>query len=417
MEITKDILSDARAYVAFWMNRAGYEVTHRGSVQEVGSHGRMIRIPIHSTLPLDYAADLRKWSDKQPSNKSDDREIVDPETGETILVTLRRGPGRPPQNKVKGLSDKHLMDAFAEFVNNAVQVERDRFVYNLTCQEEDLVLLSQYASAILPSDAGETVHKVTTAVLAHWVWMVKKKMLGENPTWHIMPIFYGPQGGGKSTAIHQFLAPIHDYVLEAPLDEITDSRFARSLSENFVIFCDELAGIRQTDLNTLKLLITASTKDYRVLGKNDVVKVQQACSFIAATNESVQNQINDRTGSRRYFQINTAVKLDWDALKAIDFLELWRGIDERKDRGYIEDVLPLVAEKQAAERPLLPAEEFMNEQKETMKKEALERFYVYRMYRGWSDERGYKPVNERAFQQDVAISGWVLTKEGHYEKN
>lgn len=448
-EVTREILTNARAYVAFWMDRAGYEVTHRGVVQERGSNGKVMRLPIQSVLPLDYADDLRKWSETfhesapdpkdDPANwlppEDEKKELIDPETGKVFVE--KRGPGRPrkgwkyigpkgkpgrqPAHGIKALSEALLLHAFTEHVHNAMMMERERFVQNLVCEEENMEQMEKFVTALLPPNSPHEVHKMTSAVLSHWVWMVKKKMLGENPVWHIMPIAFGKQGSGKSTAIASFLSPIQDYVIEAGVDQMVDTRFARSLAENLVVFCDELSGIKNADLNTLKALITANTKDYRPLGTNDVLKIQQACSFIAATNKSIQEQIKDETGNRRYFQINCADKLDWDLLASTDMLELWRGVDERRDRGYLEAVLDLITAKQAAERVISPAEEFLQERWKISTTAGAsfpvvwERIAVYESYKEWCEKRGFRATNEREFRADCLRAGYEL-KEGKYER-
>lgn len=447
LEVTREILTNARAYVAFWMIRAGYEVTHRGLVQEKGSDGRVMQLPIHSVLPLDYADDLRKYSEQAhehgPSPKEDPanwlppedthpKEIIDPETGHVFVAKRgpgrprkgwkyigppKGGPGRPSTHNVKALSESLLLHAFTEHVHRAMLAERERFVYTLVCEEENLEPLQTFVRAILPRDVEESIFEMNVAVLSHWIWQVKKKMKGENPIWHIMPILCGKGGSGKSLAVEKYLlSPISAYVISANLNELTDSRFTRSLSENFVAYCEELAGARTTDMNSLKALITANTQDYRPLGKNDVVKVQQACSLIGCSNESVHEQIKDKTGNRRFFQIDCPDKLDWPVFDTIDYMELWRGVDEKREDGYIKPFLALVQQKQSTERYLSSPEEFLLER---AKDSALswERMIVYAGYGAWCEERGHRRVNEREFQADARRAGWTLNQGGRYENS
>jgi hypothetical protein len=51
--------------------------------------------------------------------------------------------------------------------------------------------------------------------------------------------------------------------------------------------------------------------------------------------------VRDETGARRYWVINTkgvgGPQFDWEALEAIDWVELWQGIDENRKTGYFSN--------------------------------------------------------------------------------
>jgi hypothetical protein len=69
------------------------------------------------------------------------------------------------------------------------------------------------------------------------------------------------------------------------------------------------------------------------------------CSFIGATNTHLNENFSDMTGMRRFYEIPTLDKSDWDAINGIDYLALWRGIDENRERGYQTDEVIAQLEK------------------------------------------------------------------------
>jgi hypothetical protein len=120
------------------------------------------------------------------------------------------------------------------------------------------------------------------------------------------------------------------------------------LANNYIVLFDELQGAERTDMNALKKQITTVDNSYRKLHTHIVLTVPQRCSFIGATNKPLAENLSDSTGMRRFWEINALQKLDWDSIGAIDYVELWQGIDESKERGYlVENMLEQVLTKQA----------------------------------------------------------------------
>jgi hypothetical protein len=50
---------------------------------------------------------------------------------------------------------------------------------------------------------------------------------------------------------------------------------------------------------------------------------------------------------RRFWEIKTADKCDWEAINNINYLELWQSIDSSLEKGYISEVLDKVIEAQS----------------------------------------------------------------------
>ena len=68
----------------------------------------------------------------------------------------------------------------------------------------------------------ETILPLDIAVVKHFVWQVKRKLIGLPVDHHIMPILFGKSGGGKSVAIHKLVEPLKELTLETNMSVFQD---------------------------------------------------------------------------------------------------------------------------------------------------------------------------------------------------
>lgn len=244
--------------------------------------------------------------------------------------------------KLKPIPEKLLQYAYSEYLDHVRQQELAAAIEPVRCEEENLLPLKTYIKAVTGDERPSDL-----AVLAHWIWLVKRKINALPVLHQVMPIFYGKQGGGKTIALKKLIAPINDYRLNLQMNQLGDGRQYEAFSQNFVVLFDELQGIERTDLNALKNQITTEFNSYRKLHTHITVSVPQRCSFIGATNKPVNENFSDSTGMRRFWEVKTLDKLNWELLNSIDFMELWQGIDESKEHGYLtNDALELIHTEQ-----------------------------------------------------------------------
>jgi len=291
------VLDNPRFFVEFWANK-------RKSVKSTDLN----------TLFLDYSDEIRAYNYAH----RDDKKLI-----------------RMPL--------KHLIEsAFAEYLNNQPKLRRAEIAKTLTVGVEDLEPITQWVKAVTGACKPEDLY-----VMAHWLWLVKRNMNELPVIHHIMPIVVSSkQGGGKSTAIKNLIKPFNELTLELKVPQIVDERSFTMFSNYLIGFLDELAGSDKVDISDFKRNVTSSTLTYRPMRTNQQERVDNFCSFISASNMEAYDSIKDTTGLRRFFQINALEKLDWATINAIDYVKLWKGIDERKERGYFEPVQVIVNAKQ-----------------------------------------------------------------------
>ncbi len=249
-----------------------------------------------------------------------------------------------PNFKAQALTEKVLLHAYIEYIDLQRKEDLLNAMNGYECIREDLNPLKTYVKAVTGHERPTDI-----AVLAHWIWLVKRKARGLECIHQIMPIFYGKQGGGKTMALKRLIAPFVDFQMNMKMNQLADERQFEGFANNFVILFDELQGIERTDVNALKNQITTDFNSYRKLHTHATLSVPQRCSFIGATNRPVAENFSDSTGMRRFWEIITADILDWTAINSIDYKSLWQGIDERLDSGYLTgDILQSVQSEQQA---------------------------------------------------------------------
>ena len=187
---------------------------------------------------------------------------------------------------------------------------------------------------------------VDVAVMLHFLWQVKRRVMGLEVHHDLMPILVGRQGDGKTWAVKRLIAPLQELVLGVSATTLTDDRCRRVLSQYVVGTWDEMQGGNKADVAALKHIITADTVFYRQLGGHDFVVLPKSISFIATSNDPVADIIPDTGGARRYYEmLSRSPKCDWDELNSIPYLLLWQAVSHR-DPAPIEPHLDEVRRRQ-----------------------------------------------------------------------
>jgi hypothetical protein len=296
--------------------------------------------------------------------------------------------------EVRGFQKDDMQLAFSEFIEQNDLKLLEMKIAEIKCEKEGLTPLIAFVQA-----CTATEDPLIVAVLAHWLCNIKRKMLGLDAKEHIMPIFYGDeQGTGKSTAVANLLSVIEDWKEEFKLDEIADSRYGHAFQENYVLSFDEMMNADKTEIATLKNRITGKSFGCRKLGTNIIDRVEQNCSFIGTSNRPIDEQIVDSSGMRRFFQIKVAARKDWnwELINSIDYTELFKGIDENRAEPYIKPYMEQLRIAQGSMTALDAVSEFMmtfgvGDLSEGA--EVISIGQIYKCYRDWCEDNGYKPTN------------------------
>lgn len=211
---------------------------------------------------------------------------------------------------------------------------------------------------------GATSPDYVVAVLQTLVWQVKRKMCGLDVTGHLMPILTGKQGNGKTTFLHNFLAPVADVATFVSFREALDSRNLGVWS-SFIHVYDEMEKGELADVNAVKSAITGTKRSARVMGTNTTATVRQLATSVGAMNGKIGEVLRDPTGMRRYGPLPTGdvpgpgkLGVDWEVLNSADYAALWRSVQITDPRP-VDRVSDELQRLQDAERVLDPVEYYL----------------------------------------------------------
>jgi hypothetical protein len=343
-----DFLRDPDNYVAYWFIKNNLKSTY--AIRQPGLFGR---------LYLDYNREVKAYS--------------------AIY-----------KDKIKPSSLVLMQYAYSAYVESNLQKDRNDKIASFCNHSEDLSLLRQFLTAVTGQLRAEDL-----AVIAHWMWLVKRKALELPVKWHIMPIFFGAQGSGKTDAIFHMTAPLKEYRLDLDIAKLHDDRIYEGFSENFIGFADELQGADKADVNVLKHKITAKELSYRKLHSHIVTTVPMRLSLIGASNRPINENFADSTGLRRFWELITLDKLDWAVIRNLDYNQMWYGINEQNEEGYLTgDVLASVLKTQEGMVIADVYTEFINEVnlliKEGDETIELDADHLFQQFNQWATINGYK---------------------------
>lgn len=179
------------------------------------------------------------------------------------------------------------------------------------------------------------------AVFSHFLWLCKRHLFGLPARYHMMPVIVGPQGSGKTETLKRLLtAGFGDLVLITSFDYMEDERNTPALAKHYIVFLDEMARANRADVSNLKRLLTQEKLTYRPLHTNDDATVKNNVTLIGASNMSTDALIKDETGMRRFYELKVDTVacnkmsteervMHWEQLDRIDYLEVWRSVNEQ----------------------------------------------------------------------------------------
>lgn len=263
--------------------------------------------------------------------------------------------GAPP--KVKPIPKDRLEAAWDEYPRQSSKAAWQDLTISITPYTGDNEELHKWLSALI----GPNIKEIDLAVMQHFLWQIKRKAQGLPVVYHLCPIFFGKQGGGKTTAIMKLLEPIKDATLQFNPDEATDSRAKATFANNLVCFFDEMANMARVEMEELKKLITADSLTYRPLYSNAFASSKQRCTFIGGSNKSMTELIYDPTGMRRFYEFNCLDTADFNVINSVNYDAVYGSIDSALERGYIEHLLPKLAEHQQARQTEDEVQQFLRE--------------------------------------------------------
>ncbi|PXV93762.1 putative P-loop ATPase [Lachnotalea glycerini] len=137
-----------------------------------------------------------------------------------------------------------------------------------------------------------------------------------------MLVLNGPQGKGKSTLIAKLSGEwFNDSLL---LNDTRDKTAAEKLQGYWILEIGELAGLKKTEIETLRGFLSRQIDIYRASFGRRATPHPRQCIFIGTTNAE-NGYLRDTAGNRRFWPVKTpgdAAKSSWE-LTEEDVHQIW----------------------------------------------------------------------------------------------
>src|SRR5690606_11403179 len=101
-----------------------------------------------------------------------------------------------------------------------------------------------------------------------------------------------------------------------------------------------MSKAKKADVDAVKLHTTSETVSYRILYSHNEATAKNVSTFIGCTNKSVQDIFYDPTGSRRFYELKCLNKTNHSVINSINYIELWKSVNENDNTPPIEAYLP-----------------------------------------------------------------------------
>lgn len=198
-------------------------------------------------------------------------------------------------------------------------------------------------------------HDLATVMMMQWMWQTKRYAMGMEVLEPFMINFMGSaQGTMKTSFIEALTTPFKQYrVPTAKLKAVLDEREYTLWAKKYVVIFDELQKGRMAKnefgelVAAMKSLLTSKSVGGRVMKTTQHVEMQRIFSPISSSNASIISVIRDRSGMRRFFEINVMsnIKAHPELIPIVNALldpagvyagMVWTSINENLPHGYVE---------------------------------------------------------------------------------
>ena len=164
-------------------------------------------------------------------------------------------------------------------------------------------------------------------------------------------ILNGPQGIGKSTLFAKLAGAWFSDSLT--LTDMRDKSGPEKLQGYWILELGELAGMKKTDVETVKSFLSRVDDKYRASYGLNVESHPRQCVIVGSTNTE-SGFLRDITGNRRFWPVRVndeSVKKPWQ-ISGEDVLQVWaeaKAVYEGGERLYLEGEVAAMAVSQQAE--------------------------------------------------------------------
>ena len=269
---------------------APVEVQQGNLHYQINKQGQQVLIPnLHNCRELIQQQRLSVWYDeflRQIQTEDFDGEIIQWDDSRTLELTVQMQSLEGMRRLGRDIVDQAIHLVAYRNVRNSLQDWLSALQWDGT--ERLDTWLARYC--------GAEVDEYTTDVGKCWLLAAVARAYEPGTKFDHMLVLEGPQGIGKSS-IFEILAG--GYFSE--LNKFDGKEPAEKLAGRWLIEVGELAGLRKSDVETVKSFLTCRVDRYRPAYGRYVIDVPRTCVFGGTTN--ADQYLNDATGNRRFWPV------------------------------------------------------------------------------------------------------------------
>lgn len=170
--------------------------------------------------------------------------------------------------------------------------------------------------------------KLSKVLIVKWLWQNLSMLRNERGEYGSdgLLVLRGEQAIGKTTFARK-MSLKDEWFGEGLILDIRNKDTIISAVSRWIGELGEIESTFKSDINALKAFVTRAADEYRVPYGRTAESLPRRTSFIGTCNSS--EYLIDETGNRRYWTVPIDERMDLDALKDFNALQIYLQIDER----------------------------------------------------------------------------------------
>jgi len=188
-------------------------------------------------------------------------------------------------------------------------------------------------------DMGSVTFRLYKAFLAHWLWGVMRKLnfgaqsVLRSGNQSVLMLVSTQQKTGKSTTCRILVSPFEDagFVWRTNFARLNDNFSLSNLAYNYIAWYDDADRDSSLNMGKFKQIVTDDLVSYRVMFRQQEMRVPKLSSFLGTSNKSARELMHDSSGLRRFHQIfvnnesvDTGRGIDLDYMSTMNMELLYR---------------------------------------------------------------------------------------------
>lgn len=224
---------------------------------------------------------------------------------DAVYLAIKEVGGLPVSKEV-------IASVYSNIVYNRDKETLDKLIKKIswdgkTSPEQALAV---FRILLKPALLKETELELAAKCLYHFMWQVKRKMLGLKVEQHLALVFISKKkGNGKSEFVRSFCRIFKEandsFYSERDIDDVAEESRVRNMVDNFIVNFDDMRSPKKGNFQSFRTFVTSESLKVRMLYNNMEDTLRSKFTCIASANaEKIGDIYDDMQGERRLLGIS-----------------------------------------------------------------------------------------------------------------